>query len=62
MRDLKVTLNVDSLSLNGDEAQVEVSGTYQFHNADSRRYENVAVAFQIVLRHLPSGWVILVTR
>jgi len=62
MRDLDVTLNVDRLNLNGDEAQVEVSGTYQFHNADSRRDENVAVAFQIVLRRLPSGWVITATR
>lgn len=62
MRDLEVILNLDRLDVDGDEAQAEVSGTYQFHNSDSRRDENVAVAFQIVLRRFPTGWFITATR
>jgi hypothetical protein len=62
MRDLEVILNLDRLDVDGDEAQAEVSGTYQFHNSDSRRDENVAVAFQIVLRRFPTGWLITATR
>ncbi|UCD24770.1 MAG: Ig-like domain-containing protein, partial [Gemmatimonadota bacterium] len=62
MRDLRVVLAVDRLDVHADEARAEVSGTYHFYNADSRRDENAAVSFQIVLQRSPNGWVITATR
>ncbi len=62
MRDLVVTLNLDQIDVNGDLAQVAVSGTYQFYNTASRRDENVPVTFQITLRRQNGNWRITETR
>ncbi len=62
MKDLRVALEISDLAINGDEAQVGLSGTYRFRNTASGRNETAPVTFHMTLRRGPSGWRITETR
>ncbi len=62
MRDLKANLRITSLEEAGDRATADVSGTYTFYNASTRREEQAPVTFRAIFERGPDGWRLTQTR
>ena len=62
VRDVKVTLAITDLNIDGASAQVRVRGTYRYQNVSTRRAEAQPLDFQATLRRGDGGWQIAEIR
>jgi ketosteroid isomerase-like protein len=60
-RELRATLDVQSLHLDGNNATARVSGVYQF-TTNAGRADRQAVTFNVELRRDAGGWRLIAVR
>jgi hypothetical protein len=62
MDELRADLRVDAVEEAGDRATADVSGTYTYVNASTRREERAAISFRAIFELGPDGWRFVETR
>ena len=62
MNELRAELRVDAVEEAGDRATADVSGTYTYVNASTRRQERAAISFRAIFERGPEGWRLVETR
>jgi hypothetical protein len=62
MNELRAELRVDAVEEAGDRATADVSGTYTYVNASTRREERAAISFRAIFERGPEGWRLVETR
>jgi hypothetical protein len=62
VREVKATLSLAQLDLQGSSAEAQVAGTYAYLNTSTHRTEQRPVSFHMTFRRDSSGWRIAQVR